>query len=109
MVHLIHPIGGGRGQSVHERRGRNHVLASPSIGWMWRPFVVDGGGDGLGLSSGFGEVDGDVSFHPQHGLALMWFGELGIEGHLVTGKLIVTLSHPLGWSGVPGCCLASLY
>jgi hypothetical protein len=36
-----------------------------------RPFVVDGGGDGPGPSSGFGEVDGGGFLGPQHGLASM--------------------------------------
>jgi hypothetical protein len=38
---------------------------------MWHTIVVDGSGDGFGLSSSFGEVDGGGSLYPQHGLALV--------------------------------------
>jgi hypothetical protein len=60
---------GGREQGIQERCGHSHVLAGPGKSWRWCTFVVDGGGDGSGPSSGFGEVDGDGSLCPQHGLA----------------------------------------
>jgi hypothetical protein len=56
MVHLADPISGGRRQSIQERCGRSHILASPGKSRMWRTFVVDGSGDGSGLSSGLGSV-----------------------------------------------------
>jgi hypothetical protein len=54
MVHLVYP-----------------VLASPGKGWTWRTFMVDGGGNGSGPSSGFGEVDGGSSLRSQRGLVLV--------------------------------------
>jgi hypothetical protein len=33
MVHLVHPIGGGPGQSVQECHCRSHVLAGLGEGW----------------------------------------------------------------------------
>jgi hypothetical protein len=71
MVHLMDPIGGGRGQSVQERYSCSHVLAGMDKGWTRHPFVVDGGGDGLGPSLGLGEVDGGSSFCSQCSLALI--------------------------------------
>jgi hypothetical protein len=64
MVHLVDPVNGGHRQSVQERRDLSHVLAGPGKGWTWHPFEVDGGGNGPGPSSGFGEVDDGGSFHP---------------------------------------------
>jgi hypothetical protein len=54
----------------------------------------DDNSDGPGPSSGFGEVDAGGPFHPQCSLVSMWFGQLGVEGCLLTGKLVMTLSHP---------------
>jgi hypothetical protein len=56
-------------QSIQERYSRGHVLAGPGKSQMWRTFVVDGGNDGFGSGSGFGEVVGGGSLRPQHGLA----------------------------------------
>jgi hypothetical protein len=64
MVHPVHPIDGGHGQSVQKHHCRGHVLAGPSKGWMWHPLVVDGGSEGPGPSSGFGEVDACGLHHP---------------------------------------------
>jgi hypothetical protein len=61
MVHLIDPIGGGLRQSIQERCGYDHVLASPGKGWTWHTFMVDGGDDGSSPSSDFGEGDGGGS------------------------------------------------
>jgi hypothetical protein len=69
MVHLANPIGGGCRQSIQESYGRGHVLVDLGKSQMWCTFMVDGDGDGFGSSSGFGEVDGGGSLHPQRGLA----------------------------------------
>jgi hypothetical protein len=55
--------------------------------------MVDGGGNGSGSSSSFGEVDGGGSLRPQRGLVSVYFGLLGIEDCLLTGKLIVVLDY----------------
>jgi hypothetical protein len=46
-VYPVHPVGGGRRQSVQECHHRGHVLDSPRKGRTRRPLMVDGGGDGL--------------------------------------------------------------
>jgi hypothetical protein len=61
---LADPVGGGRGQSIQEHCGRDHVLAGPGKSKMWRTFMVDGSSDGSGSSSGFGEVNVGSSLHP---------------------------------------------
>jgi hypothetical protein len=55
--------------------------------------MVDCGNDVPGMSSGFGEVEGGVSLHSQRGLVSMQFDQLGVEGCLLTYKLIMMLSH----------------
>jgi hypothetical protein len=64
--------------------------------------MVDGGGDVPGLSSVFREVDGGGLLHSQCGLASMQFGQLGVEGCLLTGKLIMMLIHPQLNIDLPG-------
>jgi hypothetical protein len=59
-----------------------------------RTFVVDGSGDSFGPSSGFGDVDGDGSLHPQCGLVSVQLGHLGIKGCLLTDKIIMVLRCP---------------
>jgi hypothetical protein len=93
-VHLVDPVGGGSGQSIQECCDRGHVLAHPSKGWRWCIFMVDGGGDDSGSSSGFGEVNGGGSLHSQCGLVSVHLGHLTVEGRLLAGKLIVALSYP---------------
>jgi hypothetical protein len=53
--------------------------------------MVNSSGDGPGLSSGFGKVNGCSLLHPQHGLALMHFGQLGIVGCRVTDDILLTM------------------
>jgi hypothetical protein len=93
-VHHADSIGGGHRQSIKACYGRDHVLASPGKDWMWCTFVVDGSGNDSGLSPCFGEVDGGGLLHPQHGLVSVQLSHLGIEGCLLTDKLIVVLSCP---------------
>jgi hypothetical protein len=71
MVHLVHPVRGGGGQSVQECRFHGHILAGPSKGWRRRPLTVDDDGDDPGSSSGLCEVNGCGVLHPQHSLTLM--------------------------------------
>jgi hypothetical protein len=52
MVHLADPVGGGREQIIQEHYGCGHILVGPGKSRMWRTFVVDGGGDSFGSSSG---------------------------------------------------------
>jgi hypothetical protein len=54
MVHLANTVDGGHRKSIQERCGHGHVLAGPGKGWMQRTFMVDGGIDSSGVSSGFG-------------------------------------------------------
>jgi hypothetical protein len=68
-VHLADPIGGGHKRSIQERCGYDHILDGPGKDWMWRTFMVDGGGDDSGLRSSFGEVIGRGSLLPHRGLA----------------------------------------
>jgi hypothetical protein len=62
---------------------------------MRRTFIVDGSGNGSGLSSGFGEVYSGGSLHPQCGFSSVLLDHLSIEGCLLTGKLTMALSYPL--------------
>jgi hypothetical protein len=61
---------------------------------MRRTLMVDGGSNDSGSSLGFGEVDGGGSLHLHHRLALVQLGHLGVEDHLLAGKLMMALSYP---------------
>jgi hypothetical protein len=62
---------------------------------VWRTFVVDD--DGSCSSSGFVVVDDGGQLHPQRGHASVKLGHLGIEGYLLTNKLVMALNnHELG-------------
>jgi hypothetical protein len=57
VVHPIHPVGGGYGQSVQKRGRCGHVLASLGKGDLRLPLMVDDSGDIPSLSRGVGEVN----------------------------------------------------
>jgi hypothetical protein len=61
---------------------------------VWCTFMIDGDDDGSCSSLGFGVVDGGSSLCSQHGLASVKLDHLGVEGCLLTDKLIVALSCP---------------
>jgi hypothetical protein len=48
-----------------------HVLAGPGEGTLLRPLAVYSGGDDLGLSLGFAEVDCCSLLHFESGLVLL--------------------------------------
>jgi hypothetical protein len=62
-VHLVHPIGGGHSQGVQQHHHSRHILAGPSEGQVRWHLMIEGGGDGLGPSSGLHEVDACSSLH----------------------------------------------
>jgi hypothetical protein len=95
--------------SVQKCCGHDYVLAGPGKGGVWHTFMFDGDGDGSCLSSGFGVVDGGSPLCSQHGLVLEQLSHLGVEGYLLTGKLIMSLSrHPLVVD-LPGASLCLLF
>jgi hypothetical protein len=70
--------------------------------------MVDGGGGGYGSSLGLGEVNGGDLLHPQRKLVSVYLSQLGVEGCLLTSKLVVVLSNPqlgVDLSSVGSCIL----
>jgi hypothetical protein len=53
---------------------------------MLRPLVVDGSGDVPSLCLCGGEVNHYGPLYLEHGLAIMQFGQLGIDGRSLDGE-----------------------
>jgi hypothetical protein len=93
LVHLADPVGRGHGQRIQECYGHGRVLAGPSKGLRWRTLVVDGGSNGSGPSSGFGEVNGGGSLCPQLGLMSVKLSQQSVKGCLLIDEFVEALGQ----------------
>jgi hypothetical protein len=94
VVHLVRSTSRGCGQSVQECSRRSHVLVGPGEGKALRPLAVNGGGNVPSLSSGIGEVNHYGPLCLEHGLVVVQFDQLSLNGHSLTDEFTSLLCSP---------------
>jgi hypothetical protein len=95
MVHLVHLIGRGCKQSIQKHNYCGHSLAGPGEGGAQRHLTVYGSGDVPCSSSGVGEVDRYDPLCLMHELAVVYFGQLGLNGRSLVGDFTSPVCGPM--------------